>query len=193
MEVLTGSCVTIPCSFDTDSDSVSAGGGGGNLGEFDVLCSSSLSVSSANADMDRPSGSKCGDIAGESGPHESSPCGTFETFMPFEAFMPQTMEVLTGSSLTIPCSFDVPASHESDLDDTCRAIWINDQKIVFNSRYPQSTTNNGELRGDLTKKDCTTTLNNMQPAHSNNYTFMIHPKTPQCQCVPLAQFQRDIA
>ncbi|TNN22569.1 hypothetical protein EYF80_067317 [Liparis tanakae] len=59
------------CSSQTDSDSVSGGGGGGNLGEFDVLCSSSLSVSSANADMDRPSGSQCGDTAGESGPHES--------------------------------------------------------------------------------------------------------------------------
>ncbi|TNN25544.1 Myelin-associated glycoprotein [Liparis tanakae] len=105
--------------------------------------------------------------AGGGGGNLGSPCGTFE------AFMPQTMEVLTGSSVTIPCSFDVPASHESDVDDTCRAIWINDQKIVFNSRYPHSTTNNGELRGDLTKKDCTTTLNNMQSAHSNNYTFRV--------------------
>ncbi|XP_074508655.1 myelin-associated glycoprotein-like isoform X2 [Sebastes fasciatus] len=95
-------------------------------------------------------------------------CGEFETLLP------QTMEVLSGSCVTIPCSFDVTAQHESNLDSTCKALWRNDKNtVVFDSSDPQQSTIKGELTGDLTRKDCTTTLNNMQPAHSNNYYFRI--------------------
>ncbi|XP_037642061.1 B-cell receptor CD22-like isoform X2 [Sebastes umbrosus] len=95
-------------------------------------------------------------------------CGKFETLLP------QTMEVLSGSCVTIPCSFDVTAQYESNLDSTCKALWRNDKgAVVFDSSKPQQTTINGELTGDLTRKDCTTTLNNMQPAYSNKYYFRI--------------------
>ncbi|XP_075962805.1 B-cell receptor CD22-like [Anarhichas minor] len=91
----------------------------------------------------------------------------------FKASMPQTIEVLRGSCVTIPCSFDVVDQYKSHLDNTCRAIWMIDQRTVFNSSNPQTSTNNRELRGDLTKKDCTTTLNNMQPDNGNNYFFRL--------------------
>ncbi|XP_062421527.1 myelin-associated glycoprotein-like [Pungitius pungitius] len=88
----------------------------------------------------------------------------------FQAFMPQTIEVLTGSCVTIPCSFEIKDEYESDLDDTCGAKWTKDNNLVFNSKDPQTPSNNGELTGNLRKKDCTTTLNNIQPA--GNYTFI---------------------
>ncbi|XP_074508565.1 sialoadhesin-like [Sebastes fasciatus] len=36
----------------------------------------------------------------------------------FKALLPQTIEVLSGSCVTIPCSFDVTAQYESNLDST---------------------------------------------------------------------------
>ncbi|XP_075962978.1 sialic acid-binding Ig-like lectin 13 [Anarhichas minor] len=91
----------------------------------------------------------------------------------FKASMPQTIEVLRGSCVTIPCSFEIVDQYKSNLDNTCRAIWMIDKKTVFNSSNPLTSSTNGELRGDLTRKDCTTTLNNMQPANSNNYFFRL--------------------
>ncbi|XP_077950857.1 sialic acid-binding Ig-like lectin 14 isoform X3 [Gasterosteus aculeatus] len=93
----------------------------------------------------------------------------------FNAIVPQTIEVLRGSCVTIPCSFEIEDKYESSLDDTCRAIWKLDWEnvVVFNSKDPQTLLNNGELTGDLTKNNCTTTLNNIQPAGSNSYFFRL--------------------
>nr|XP_040021253.1 myelin-associated glycoprotein-like isoform X2 [Gasterosteus aculeatus aculeatus] len=92
----------------------------------------------------------------------------------FKGFVPQTIEVLTGSCVTIPCSFEIEDQYESNLDDTCRAIWKHGWKnVVFNSKDPQTSLNDGELTGDLTKKTCTTTLNNIQPAGNYDYLFRL--------------------
>uniref|UniRef100_A0A671Y277 Ig-like domain-containing protein n=1 Tax=Sparus aurata TaxID=8175 RepID=A0A671Y277_SPAAU len=90
-------------------------------------------------------------------------CGQFKTIIP------KTIEVLSGSCVTIPCFFDVVDTYNSHLDGTCRALWKSDQTVVFDSSNPQSSTIQGELKGDLTRKDCTTTLNNMRPEHSKEY------------------------
>ncbi|KAL6109566.1 uncharacterized protein ACO6RY_12662 [Pungitius sinensis] len=91
----------------------------------------------------------------------------------FQASLPQTIEVLTGSCVTIPCSFEIGDQFESKLNDTCGAKWFNDRTLVFNSKDPQTLLNNGELTGNLRKKDCTTTLNNIQPAGSYRYFFRV--------------------
>ncbi|XP_073341435.1 myelin-associated glycoprotein-like [Pagrus major] len=85
----------------------------------------------------------------------------------FNIFMPQTIEVLSGSCVTIPCFFDVEDKYESNVDETCRAVWKNDQgTVVFDSSNPQTT---GHLTGNLKNRDCTTTLNNMRPENSKEY------------------------
>uniref|UniRef100_A0A8C4GFT5 Ig-like domain-containing protein n=1 Tax=Dicentrarchus labrax TaxID=13489 RepID=A0A8C4GFT5_DICLA len=95
---------------------------------------------------------------------------TADISCPFKVIMPQTLEVLKGSCVTIPCSFCIKADFRSNLDGTCKAMWKNEQHVVvFDSSNPQSSTIKGKLTGDLTKRDCTTTLNNMQPEHSNKY------------------------
>uniref|UniRef100_A0A671Y3E3 Ig-like domain-containing protein n=1 Tax=Sparus aurata TaxID=8175 RepID=A0A671Y3E3_SPAAU len=95
-------------------------------------------------------------------------CGQFKTIIP------QTIEVLSGSCVTIPCSFDVETRFNSNIDETCRALWKSDvQTVVFDSSNPQSSTIQGELKGNLTRKDCTTTLNNMRPEHSKEYFFRV--------------------
>ncbi len=87
--------------------------------------------------------------------------------------MPQTIEVLSGSCVTIPCSFDITDVHIPNLDNTCRALWkFGHNNVVFDSSEQQNTLD-GKLNGDLTKKDCTTTLNNMKPENSNEYYFKL--------------------
>ncbi|XP_049439929.1 myelin-associated glycoprotein-like isoform X2 [Epinephelus fuscoguttatus] len=92
----------------------------------------------------------------------------------FKVIIPQTIEVVSGSCVTIPCSFDVTDQCVSKLDKTCKALWKKGGVTVFDSSQTQTTTNNGQLTGDLTKKDCTTTLNNIQPVDNNKkYTFRL--------------------
>uniref|UniRef100_A0A671Y3C1 Ig-like domain-containing protein n=1 Tax=Sparus aurata TaxID=8175 RepID=A0A671Y3C1_SPAAU len=89
----------------------------------------------------------------------------------FITFMPQTIEVLSGSCVTIPCSFDVEDKYKSNVDETCRALWSNyEGTVVFDSRNPQTR---GHLTGNLRNKDCTTTLNNMRPENSMKYFFRL--------------------
>uniref|UniRef100_A0A671Y577 Ig-like domain-containing protein n=1 Tax=Sparus aurata TaxID=8175 RepID=A0A671Y577_SPAAU len=90
-----------------------------------------------------------------------------------EVFIPKTIEVLSGSCVTIPCSFDVEDTYNSHLDETCRALWKSDQTVVFDSSNPKSNTIQGELKGDLKRKDCSTTLNNMRPDHSKEYFLRV--------------------
>uniref|UniRef100_A0A087XGJ8 Ig-like domain-containing protein n=1 Tax=Poecilia formosa TaxID=48698 RepID=A0A087XGJ8_POEFO len=66
---------------------------------------------------------------------------------------------MTGSCVTVPCSFDVENNHEQNLNKNCKAIW------KLENRNP--------ITGDLTKKDCTTNFNNMQVLDTNNYFFRL--------------------
>uniref|UniRef100_A0A3Q3FGC5 Ig-like domain-containing protein n=1 Tax=Labrus bergylta TaxID=56723 RepID=A0A3Q3FGC5_9LABR len=89
--------------------------------------------------------------------------------------IPKTIEVLKGSCVTIPCSFDVKDQYNVNLDNTCKALWkeFDGRLVVFDSSNPQQSTINGQLIGDLTKKDCTTTLNDMQPQNNKVYYFRL--------------------
>ncbi|XP_040900677.1 sialic acid-binding Ig-like lectin 14 [Toxotes jaculatrix] len=91
----------------------------------------------------------------------------------FEVIIQKSIEALRGSCVTIPCSFGIENKYEKDLDDTCKAIWKrkSDNKIVFDSA--EQTRKIGELVGNLKKKDCTTTLNNVVPDTSNTYYFRL--------------------
>ncbi|XP_030267428.1 sialoadhesin-like isoform X2 [Sparus aurata] len=92
----------------------------------------------------------------------------------FNIIIPKTKEVLSGSCVTIPCSFDVADIYYSRIDETCRALWKSDlQTVVFDSSDPQSSAIQGELKGDLTRRDCSTTLNNMRPEHSREYILRV--------------------
>ncbi|XP_060906071.1 sialoadhesin-like isoform X3 [Labrus mixtus] len=93
----------------------------------------------------------------------------------FEIIIPKTIEVLKGSCVTIPCSFDVDDQHNVNLDNTCKALWKESytRPAVFDSSNPQQSTIKGQLIGDLTKKDCTTTLNDMQPQNNKVYHFRL--------------------
>ncbi|XP_067456221.1 myelin-associated glycoprotein-like [Thunnus thynnus] len=91
----------------------------------------------------------------------------------FEVFMPETIKVLSGSCVTIPCSFDIKDEYDKNLDHTCKAIWNKNKEIIFDSSTPQQGTIKGNLTGSLLNKDCSTTLNNMRPNYNGNYWFRL--------------------
>ncbi|XP_062279151.1 uncharacterized protein LOC133983951 [Scomber scombrus] len=89
----------------------------------------------------------------------------------FQAIVPESIDVLSGSCVTIPCSFDIDTTFKDNLDSSCKAIWRdqNDQDVFDSSKL----TSDGELHGRLTEKNCTTTLNNIGPHKGKSYYFRL--------------------
>ncbi|KAM3613525.1 uncharacterized protein V6R79_000948 [Siganus canaliculatus] len=91
----------------------------------------------------------------------------------FKVTMPETMSVLSGSCVTIPCGFDTDSQHAENVDETCRAMWKAKDSVVFDSSAPQQSKIKGTFQGNLQSKNCTTTLNSMEPQHGNEYVFRL--------------------
>lgn len=85
----------------------------------------------------------------------------------FEVSLPQTVEVLSGSCVTIPCSFEIQRKYEKHVHGSCKGLWVD-----LKSSDPRLTDTN-PVMGNITEKDCTTTFYNIQPDHSNMYNFRL--------------------
>ncbi|XP_056237823.1 sialic acid-binding Ig-like lectin 14 [Seriola aureovittata] len=90
----------------------------------------------------------------------------------FMVTLPKTIEVLKGSCVTIPCSFEIQRRFQHNLDNTCKTIWKNKDEVIFTSDNPNLITTK-EMTGDLTRKNCTTTFNNLYLDHTNDYYFRL--------------------
>ncbi|XP_056448835.1 uncharacterized protein LOC130384592 isoform X2 [Gadus chalcogrammus] len=77
----------------------------------------------------------------------------------FEALMPASVMTLSGSCVTVPCSFTVRDGFDDWLKPECGKYWY---KIKY---QPISSTT---FRGDLTAYNCTTTFNNV---HEDNVQY----------------------
>ena len=69
----------------------------------------------------------------------------------FEALVPASVTTLSGSCVTVPCSFTVRDGFEDKLHPGCILIWKKNDKITISTTF----------KGNLTAYNCTTTLNNV--------------------------------
>ncbi|MEQ2241744.1 hypothetical protein ILYODFUR_028456, partial [Ilyodon furcidens] len=86
----------------------------------------------------------------------------------FKVSLPYNVQVMKGSCVTIPCSFDIKNEFEGLLTDTCAAKWV----INLDAKDP-GLTDTEPVTENLLKKDCTTTFNKMQPDHDKTYYFRL--------------------
>uniref|UniRef100_A0A3P8NB34 Ig-like domain-containing protein n=1 Tax=Astatotilapia calliptera TaxID=8154 RepID=A0A3P8NB34_ASTCA len=85
------------------------------------------------------------------------------------------INVLRGSCVNIPCSFNVRGGFENNLDDSCKAYWSDSTSFDSENAKLKPTK---EMTGDLTKKDCTTTFNNASLLQSAKYYFRLQCNNP---------------
>ncbi|XP_024660056.2 sialic acid-binding Ig-like lectin 5 isoform X2 [Maylandia zebra] len=93
----------------------------------------------------------------------------------FNVNIPQKINVLRGSCVNIPCSFDVDNTHDKNLDNSCKAYWSDSSSFTSENAKLKPTK---EMTGDLTKKDCTTTFNNTRLLQSAKYYFRLECNNP---------------
>ncbi|KAJ7985355.1 hypothetical protein DPEC_G00351210 [Dallia pectoralis] len=79
----------------------------------------------------------------------------------WSARMPSRIKALDGQCVVIPCSFTVKAEYESSLTASCKGIWKDNWRNVFDSSLAGTASNpfSGNLTGNLQHKECTTVLN----------------------------------
>ncbi|XP_064805795.1 sialic acid-binding Ig-like lectin 9 [Oncorhynchus masou masou] len=96
--------------------------------------------------------------------------------------MPDKLDVLTGSCVQIPCSFDIPDQHKDTFNSAIlpSGVWIKENsnfrerpdRVIFNSsklvnRYQ------GEITGNMSQMNCTTVFFNVTTSYTNKYYFRI--------------------
>ncbi|XP_071026822.1 myelin-associated glycoprotein-like [Oncorhynchus clarkii lewisi] len=96
--------------------------------------------------------------------------------------MPDRLDVLTGSCVQIPCSFDIPDQHKDTFNSTIlpSGVWIKGNpylggrpdSVIFNS---SETVNRyqGKITGNMSQKNCTTVFFNVTTSYSDIYFFRI--------------------
>ncbi|XP_064862992.1 sialic acid-binding Ig-like lectin 13 isoform X2 [Oncorhynchus nerka] len=96
--------------------------------------------------------------------------------------MPDRLDVLTGSCMQIPCSFDIPDQHKDTFNSTIlpSGVWIKENSnfgerpdnVIFNS---SKTVNRyqGKITGNMFQKNCTTVFFNVTTNYTNIYFFRI--------------------
>nr|XP_029482058.1 vascular cell adhesion protein 1-like isoform X5 [Oncorhynchus nerka] len=96
--------------------------------------------------------------------------------------MPDRLDVLTGSCVQIPCSFDIPDQHKDKFNSAIlpSGVWIKENSnfrerpdnVIFNSskmvnRYQ------GKITGNMSQKNCTTVFFNVTTNYTNIYFLRI--------------------
>ncbi|KAM6973886.1 myelin-associated glycoprotein-like [Tautogolabrus adspersus] len=92
--------------------------------------------------------------------------------------LPQSIVGIVDSCVTVPCGFQIPEIHEKDLLMNCSAggVWFKDSiygPVVFSEPKSQRNKIQGNVIGDLSKKNCTTTFHSIPKNYSGSYFFRL--------------------
>ncbi|XP_051543938.1 uncharacterized protein LOC127434920 [Myxocyprinus asiaticus] len=90
--------------------------------------------------------------------------------------LPDKIEALSGSCVTIKCAFDIKKDYYQDLTQSAAGLWLKDEpndNTVFDSRNPGEKHFRGEITGKLQEKNCTTIFTDISSNHSGKYYFRI--------------------
>ncbi|XP_059205320.1 myelin-associated glycoprotein isoform X2 [Centropristis striata] len=102
--------------------------------------------------------------------------------------MPPSITGISGSCLTIPCRFEIPKNEKPNLVNCSKGgMWKKGSVTgpnVFSALKPSSNIIQGELVGDITEKNCTTTLHSFPKNYSDVYFFRM-------ECQELLKFTFD--
>lgn len=89
----------------------------------------------------------------------------------FSVSLPKQIEALSGSCVTIPCSFQIQDRFRNNLNSGCKAVWKDankDQTVEFTR----------QTTGDLTQNNCSTTLYDITSQHNRDYFFRLDCDNP---------------
>ncbi|XP_038838642.1 myelin-associated glycoprotein-like [Salvelinus namaycush] len=96
--------------------------------------------------------------------------------------MPDRLDVLTGSCMQIPCSFDIPDQNKYTFNSTIptSGVWIKENpyfggrpdSVIFNSSKIVNIYQ-GKITGKMSQKNCTTVFFNVTTSYTNRYFFRI--------------------
>ncbi|XP_073728874.1 Schwann cell myelin protein-like [Misgurnus anguillicaudatus] len=95
--------------------------------------------------------------------------------------LPEKIEALSGSCVTINCTFTINNTHDKYLTDSAAGVWLKDgtkdNNIVFNSTNSKLSFK-GEITGKLKHKDCTTIFYNVTSNHNGRFQFRLEGNGP---------------
>ncbi|XP_065124656.1 B-cell receptor CD22-like [Paramisgurnus dabryanus] len=96
--------------------------------------------------------------------------------------LPEKIEALSGSCVTINCTFTINNTYDTYLTDSAAGVWYKDgheenNKIVFNSSNSNLLLK-GKITGKLKHKDCTTNLYDVTSNHNGKFYFRIEGSGP---------------
>ncbi|KAJ8287559.1 hypothetical protein COCON_G00002180 [Conger conger] len=93
----------------------------------------------------------------------------------FAVMLPQSIEVLSGSCVLIPCRFEIPPEMINDLVAPAKGIWRKSHtggRVVFDSSIaPGNNEIEGTLLGQLLRKNCTTILDRFPSSYRDHYFY----------------------
>ncbi|XP_026203798.1 sialoadhesin-like isoform X2 [Anabas testudineus] len=101
----------------------------------------------------------------------------------WDVMLPRSLIGISHSCVVVPCSYSVPDDQETKLlNCSNRGIWKKGSihgANILNSRSPSTNVIEGQVVGDLTKKNCTTVFHNIQKDYSDTYYFRLDCPTVQ--------------
>ncbi|XP_055046286.2 sialic acid-binding Ig-like lectin 14 [Misgurnus anguillicaudatus] len=95
--------------------------------------------------------------------------------------LPEKIEALRGSCVTINCTFTIDNTYNKYLNDSAAGVWLKDGTnkniVVFNSSN-SNLSFKGKITGKLKSNDCTTIFYNVTSNHNGTFYFRIEGNGP---------------